>query len=70
MLTTGPLPVARWVVPVDPECPEVISMIEGLYGEGSMSTGVEDEIQDDWEKRHMRDCRRCQVYGAENIGVE
>jgi hypothetical protein len=63
--------MARWVTPVDPECPKVAQWMDNFWGDPmSDYCGCGDEFQADFEKRHIKDCKRCQEYGAANIDVE
>jgi hypothetical protein len=60
----------RWVMPVDPECPDVATFTSNLWGDPMTSySGCGDEIQQHWETRHRVTCRRCQDYGCANIDV-
>lgn len=55
-------------VPVDPTCPAVMAFIETLWDDPiTTEAGVGDEIQADWERKHIAECDRCQEYGAANI---
>lgn len=65
--------------PLDPSCPEVehafqIPVTDEATGEvywidDPMGAPVWDELWESFEVRHRAKCRRCQVYGAENIEV-
>jgi hypothetical protein len=60
----------RWNAPLDPECPEWSEALSTLWDDPMTAySGVGDEVQDDMEARHRRQCERCQEYGAENIEV-
>jgi hypothetical protein len=61
----------RWLYPCDPECPEYASFANGVFGdEIAAMGGVIGEIMDDYERRHMKRCARCQAYGAANVDIE
>jgi hypothetical protein len=55
-------------MPLDPGCPEVIDFKDRMYND-PMATPVIDDIMEDFDRRHMRECQRCQEYGAANIEV-
>ncbi len=55
--------------PVDPECPEVSSYTEQLLGDPMSEYAPVDEILESFNKRHARECKRCQEYGAANAEV-
>jgi hypothetical protein len=60
----------RWPAPIDPECPEVEHRDESLDADPMTAySGRGDEVAEDFERRHMRECDRCQEYGAANIEV-
>lgn len=62
----------RWFMPLDPECPTVQQFMEGLYDDPYTSVVPSDVIGDvteDFRTRHLRQCKRCQEYGASNIEV-
>jgi hypothetical protein len=60
----------RYVYPLDPECPVVAEFMETLFGETlsgdpttmAMGAPVED-ITEEFERRHRKQCKRCQEYG-------
>lgn len=58
----------QWHMPLDPGCPEVIDFKDRMYND-PMATPVIDDIMEDFDRRHMRECQRCQEYGAANIEV-
>jgi hypothetical protein len=61
----------RWVTPVDPECPVVEQWMDNFWSDPMTTySGCGDEIQEDFERKHIKDCTRCQEYGAANIDVE
>ena len=67
----------QWRFPLDPECPEAIKIEEYLkialkdpqteyYGCSDVAFALtKSEVN-----RHLRECKRCQEYGAANIEVE
>lgn len=55
--------------PVDPECPEVIRHHQSDDDPMNALCGCMDEIQDDWDKRHLSQCERCREFGCANIEV-
>jgi hypothetical protein len=60
----------RWHAPCDPECPELEVQLDHLWSDPMTEySGVGDEIAEDIERRHLRECRRCQQYAAEHIDV-
>ena len=60
----------RWHAPCDPECPAVEHFFESLDADPMTAySGVGDEVAEDFERRHMADCERCQAYGAAHIDV-
>jgi hypothetical protein len=58
---------APWHAPVDPDCPGN----PHNRPEDPMDDycGCMDEINEAAERRHRRECPRCQAYGAANIEV-
>ena len=62
----------RYVYPLDPECPVVAEFMETLFGEpATMAIGapVEDIIEE-FERRHRKQCERCQEYGVRHRVTE
>jgi hypothetical protein len=53
--------------PLDPNCPN--NPLNRPYDPMDSYCGCMDEINSDMERRHQRDCKRCQEYGAANIEV-
>jgi hypothetical protein len=56
----------RYISPLDPECPVVAEFMETLFGDPTtmaMGAPVED-ITEEFERRHRKQCRRCQEYGV------
>jgi hypothetical protein len=50
--------------------PEVEHRDESLDADPMTAySGRGDEVAEDFERRHMRECDRCQEYGAANIEV-
>lgn len=63
--------MGRWVMPVDPDCPEVVKWMDSFWSDPMTSySGCGDEFQAAFERRHQMKCQRCQEYGCENIDVE
>lgn len=60
----------RWVYPVDPECPQVVSFRDSLYNDPMSKGAPLDEISEAWERKHRINCVRCKLYSVENIDVE
>jgi hypothetical protein len=56
----------RYVYPLDPECPVVAEFMETLFGDPTtMAMGAPvDDITEEFERRHRRQCKRCQEYGV------
>jgi hypothetical protein len=62
--------MARWVTPVDPGCPEVERWMENFWSDPMAEyCGCGDEFQSDFERRHQKNCKRCQEYGCDNVDV-
>ena len=64
--------MSRWTMrtPVDRQCPEVEHFNESVMGNPiTVYSGCGDEILEDVERRHLRECERCQDYGAANVEV-
>lgn len=60
----------RLHAPLDPECPAVEHFREALWSDPMTAySGCGDEISDDFERRHLATCERCQEYGAVNVEV-
>jgi hypothetical protein len=56
----------RYISPLDPECPVVAEFMETLFGDPTtmaMGAPVED-ITEEFERRHRKQCKRCQEYGV------
>jgi len=54
----------RWHYPLDPECPEVQNFYEGADDPIMRMSGCWGEFLEDFERKHIRDCKRCQEFGA------
>ncbi len=66
----GGIKMAKWILPVDPDCPEVKQFSEGLFNDAmTQHYGIGDEIMEGWEDKHKGKCKRCQMYGAANVEV-
>jgi hypothetical protein len=60
----------RWHAPCNPECAAVEHFFEALDADPMTAySGVGDEVAEDFERRHMADCERCQEYGAAHLDV-
>jgi len=61
----------KWHTPVDPACPEVREWWEAILNDPLTHYygAPVDELGEDFERRHMAKCRRCQLYGAENVDI-
>jgi hypothetical protein len=54
----------RYVYPLDPECPVVAEFMETLFGDPTMAMGAPvEDITEEFERRHRKQCKRCQEYG-------
>lgn len=56
----------HWHTPLDPDCPDNPMQ---SYHEDPMSDFAPSECADLVEKHHLKDCQRCQEFGAANIEV-
>jgi hypothetical protein len=55
----------RCVYPLDPECPVVAEFMETLFGDPTMAMGAPvEDITEEFERRHRKQCKRCQEYGV------
>ena len=56
----------RYVYPLDPKCPVVAEFLETLFGDPTtMAMGAPvDDIIEEFERRHRKQCKRCQEYGV------
>jgi hypothetical protein len=56
----------RYVYQLDPECPVVAEFMETLFGDlTTMAMGAPvDDITEEFERRHRKQCKRCQEYGV------
>src|SRR5262245_31594775 len=62
----------RYVYPLDPECPVVAEFMETLFGDPTtmaMGAPVED-ITEEFERRHRKQCKRCQEYAVRHRVTE
>jgi hypothetical protein len=63
--------MAKWHAPLDPTCPEVIeyrqTVMEDMFGR-AMGAPL-DEFFEDFERKHRKECIRCQEFGVANIEV-
>ena len=51
--------------PLDPECPVVAEFMETLFGDPTMAMGAPvEDITEEFERRHRKQCKRCQEYGV------
>lgn len=61
---------AKWLHPVDPDCPEVSEFKSTLLNDPMSEHAPVDEIIEGWERKHLQNCKRCQDYAAANIDIE
>jgi hypothetical protein len=64
--------MARYVFPLDPDCPEVVRCTDALFYDPMtrvMGAPVDDIIKM-FSRKHRAKCPRCQEYGAANVEVE
>jgi hypothetical protein len=59
----------KYYAPCDPECPEVAEYFEMADDPIMRDSGCWGEFKDDFEAKHRAGCKRCQLYGAENIDI-
>ena len=59
----------KYEYPLDPDCPGAQKLEEDLDDPYMAMSGCAGEFRDDWEAAHQSKCKRCQEYGASNIGV-
>lgn len=71
--------MARWVYPVDPDCPEVKEWWDDPAHEATYVSGyipdphkiaAAQAEREDFERKHHRTCRRCKEYGIANVDIE
>lgn len=60
----------QWRRPVDPECPEVKRYRSTLLDDPMSQYAPVDDILENWDRKHIQSCQRCQDYGAANIQTE
>jgi hypothetical protein len=62
----------RYVYPLDPECPVVAEFMETLFGDPTtMAIGAPvEDITEEFERRHRKQCKRCQEYGVRHRVTE
>ena len=61
----------RYHHPVDPDCPKVREFYDTILDDPmteAMGAPV-DDIFEDFDRKHVSHCRRCQEYGCANIEV-
>jgi hypothetical protein len=61
--------VAQWYMPCDPDCPEYSKYLKDLIEDPMSRHAPVDEIMENYRKRHMKTCEKCQEYGVANIGI-
>jgi len=62
---------ARCVTLLDPECPVVAEFMEALFGDPTMAMGAPvEDITEEFERRHRKQCKRCQRYAARQRATE
>lgn len=60
----------RYNTPLDPSCPDVIDHYQ-MHDNDPISQicGCLDDIHEGFERKHRKNCKRCQEFGAANIEV-
>jgi hypothetical protein len=59
----------RWVL--DPECPVVAEFMETLFGDPTMAMGAPvEDITGEFDRRHRKQCKRCQRYAIRQRATE
>lgn len=63
--------MAKYKLPLDPECPEVVEFHETLYGDPMTKAmgAPTDDFERDFAIKHRPGCKRCGEYGVANIEV-
>lgn len=65
----------NWYAPLDPDCPgarrDVYDPLDTMEEDPmTQAYGAPvDEFVEQWERKHRLSCKRCQEFGAANIGV-
>jgi hypothetical protein len=55
----------RYVHSLDPECPVVAEFMETLFGDPTRAMGAPvEDITEEFERRHRKQCKRCQEYAV------
>lgn len=50
---------------LDPECPVVKEFMESLFDDPTMAMGAPvEDITEEFERRHRKQCKRCQEYAV------
>lgn len=64
--------MAKYHAPLDPECPEAKRFLTTLFDDpmSTVSGAPLDEIVDEFERRHVPKCKRCQEFGLANIEIK
>jgi hypothetical protein len=61
----------RYVFPLDPKCPVVAEFMETLFGDPTMAMGAPvEDITEEFERRHRKQCKRCQEYAVRQRATE
>jgi hypothetical protein len=56
----------RWVLPLDPDCPELVHFMGSLEGRPEVVWDLFRDLVKDFERLHRDWCRRCQHFAVEN----
>jgi len=57
----------RTILPLDPECPDVVEFMETASDPITIASGCFDDILFDFERNHRATCPLCMYYGLLNI---
>jgi hypothetical protein len=62
----------RYVYPLDPDCPKVASFTDCLFDDPMTEAmgAPTDDIMEGFSRKHRKECKRCQEFGAANVDVE
>lgn len=53
------------IINLDHECPAVVEFYE-MLSDDVMGVGVHDDMSEDFQRKHIKTCERCQKHDAEN----
>lgn len=58
----------RWHVPLDPECPDnPVTVFNADPMTQAYGLDGDEEFTGPMEAKHLKECERCRLYGAENV---